>query len=99
GISTAEQSATDAFSSAAKTTQERSQAAEKAYKASTDKKVKPNDRKKIQQQYKSLEAQAKSAEEVARVKKAELDQLVRKVRTSNTVAIVLGGMFAFAIVV
>ena len=59
GASRAEQSAIDAYSSAAKAAEERSQAAEKAYQAFTDKKLKPNDRKKIQQQYKSLEAEAR----------------------------------------
>ena len=99
GVSSAEQSATDAYSSAARTAGERLQAAEQAQKASINMKLKPNDRKRSEQQYKSLEAEAENASDVAKVKKAEMEQLGRTLRIVDTLGIVLGGMCAFAIVI
>jgi hypothetical protein len=85
-----EQAAMDAYSSATKVAQERSKAADDAYKSSINKKLKSKDRKKAEQQFKELEVEDKKAENTVMLAKADLDRVRSTRQGGNTWLIVLG---------
>ena len=87
-----EQNATSTYSAAAKVAQEQSEAVEKAYQASIDKRLKAKDKKKAQEQFTSINTEAKNAANTAEAAKNALDDERTTLKLTNVGMIALSAL-------